>query len=147
MISAALIDAMALPPDSRLDQRVPKKLLLEQGAPTAADKRYLQDGIDEMTWVAALKPTNIGVPSMPLRRTVVVPSICINRPYASKSSLSVRSRMVVARGCTKVDTMVAAICVLKSAMHCASVRGSATAPAIWFTATTWISIKVRVSGP
>ncbi len=62
MSTAALIDALALPPDARVDQRVPKKLLLEQGAPTAADKRSLQDGIAEMTWVAALKPTNIGVP-------------------------------------------------------------------------------------
>jgi len=57
-----VIDALALPPDSRVDQRVPKKLLLEQGAPTAADKRQIQDGIEEMFWVAALKPTNIGVP-------------------------------------------------------------------------------------
>jgi hypothetical protein len=62
MSSTTLINALALPPDARLDQRVPKKLLLEQGAPTAADKRYLQDGIDEMIWIAALKPTNIGVP-------------------------------------------------------------------------------------
>ena len=29
----SLINALALPPDARLDQRVPKKLLLEQGAP------------------------------------------------------------------------------------------------------------------
>jgi len=63
MTTATLIDAMALPPDARVDQRVPKKLLLEQGAPTAADKRHLQDGIEEMVWVAALKPTNIGVPA------------------------------------------------------------------------------------
>ena len=62
MSTATLINALALPPDSRLDQRVPKKLLLEQGAPTAADKRYLQDGIEEMIWVAVLKPNIIGVP-------------------------------------------------------------------------------------
>lgn len=62
MSITTLINALALPPDARVDQRVPKKLLLEQGAPTAADKRYLQDGIEEMTWIAALKPTNIGVP-------------------------------------------------------------------------------------
>ena len=42
---------------------MPKKLLVEQGAPTAADKRQIQDGIEEMIWVAALKPTNIGVPA------------------------------------------------------------------------------------
>ena len=42
---------------------MPKKLLLEQGAPTAADKRQIQDGIDELTWVGALKPNTIGVPA------------------------------------------------------------------------------------
>ena len=60
---ALVINALSLPPDARVDQRVPKKLLLEQGAPTAADKRHIQDGIEELLWVAALKPTNIGVPS------------------------------------------------------------------------------------
>ena len=60
---APVINALALPPDARVDQRVPKKLLMEQGAPTAADKRQIQDGIEEMIWVAALKPTNIAVPA------------------------------------------------------------------------------------
>src|SRR5271165_3669041 len=63
MSLAPVIDALALPADARVDQRVPKKLLLEQGAPTAADKRQIQDGIEEMVWVAALKPTNIAVPA------------------------------------------------------------------------------------
>jgi hypothetical protein len=62
MSLAPVIDALAIPPNARVDQRVPKKLLLEQGAPTAADKRQIQDGIEEMVWVAALKPTNIAVP-------------------------------------------------------------------------------------
>ena len=62
MSIATFINALALPPDARLDQRVLKKLLLEQAAPTAADKRNLQDGIEEMIWVAVLKPTIIGVP-------------------------------------------------------------------------------------
>jgi hypothetical protein len=56
-----VINALALPADSRVDQRVPKKLLLENGAPTAADKRQISDGVEELFWVAALKPTNIGV--------------------------------------------------------------------------------------
>lgn len=63
MTVAAIIDALAIPPDARVDQRVPKKLLIEQGAPTSADKRQIQDGVEELHWVAALKPTNIGVPS------------------------------------------------------------------------------------
>jgi hypothetical protein len=63
MSVAPVIDALALPPDARVDQRVPKKLLMEQGAPTATDKRYIQEGIEELVWVAALKPTNIAVPA------------------------------------------------------------------------------------
>ena len=62
MTTPPLITALELPKEARVDQRVPKKLLVEQGAPTAADKRQIQDGIEEVIWVAALKPTNIGVP-------------------------------------------------------------------------------------
>lgn len=62
MSVSAVLDALALPAESKVEQRVPKKLLVEQGAPTAADKRQIQDGIEELMWVAALKPTNIGVP-------------------------------------------------------------------------------------
>lgn len=63
MTNARLIAALALPAEARVDQRVPKKLLLEQGAATAADKRQIQDGIEELLWVAALKPSSIGVPA------------------------------------------------------------------------------------
>lgn len=56
-----IVDALAIPPDARVDQRVPKKLLVEQGAPTAADRKAIQDGIEEINWIAALKPGNIGV--------------------------------------------------------------------------------------
>lgn len=60
---ASVIAALAIPRDAVIDQRVPKKLLVEQGAPTAADKRKIMDGIEELHWVAALKPNNIGVPA------------------------------------------------------------------------------------
>ncbi|MGA8642492.1 DUF4391 domain-containing protein [Candidatus Binatus sp.] len=60
---ADVIAALALPADTRVERRVPKKLLLEQGAPTASDKRQIQDGIEDVEWVAALKPNNIGVPA------------------------------------------------------------------------------------
>lgn len=63
MTTAELIAALDLPPASRVDQRVPKKLLLENGAPTAADKRHINEGIEELLWLAALKPTTIGVPA------------------------------------------------------------------------------------
>jgi len=62
MNSDHIIAALALPPESRVDQRVPKKLLLENGAPTAADKRQIKEGIDGLYWIAVLKPTTIGVP-------------------------------------------------------------------------------------
>ena len=58
----AVIDALGLPPEARVDARVPKKLLVEQGAPTTADKRAIQDGIDELQWLAACKSATIGVP-------------------------------------------------------------------------------------
>lgn len=62
-IASSVIEALALPAQSRVDQRVPKKLFLEQGAPTSTDKRALQDGIEEVFWIAALKPDTIAVPS------------------------------------------------------------------------------------
>lgn len=58
---ADLIAALCLPPAVLLNQRVPKRLLAENGAPTAADRKLLQDHIEEISWVAALKPANVGV--------------------------------------------------------------------------------------
>lgn len=63
MNSTDILAALDLPLISRVDQRVPKKLLLENGAPTTADKRYINEGIEELLWLAALKPTTIGVPA------------------------------------------------------------------------------------
>ena len=63
MTAATVVNALALPADARVGQRVPKKLLVENGAPTAADKRQLNNGIEELLWVAALKPANLGVPA------------------------------------------------------------------------------------
>ena len=57
-----VIAALDLPASARLDRRVAKKLLLENGAPTAADRKAINDGVDELKWIAALKPTTIGVP-------------------------------------------------------------------------------------
>src|SRR5215471_9089539 len=62
MVIEDIISALDLPISSRVDQRVPKKLLIENGAPTAADKRQINEGIEELLWVAALKPTTVGVP-------------------------------------------------------------------------------------
>ncbi len=57
-----LIAALELPASCRVDQRIPKKMLVENGAPTTADKRLLNDAIEEIQWIAALKPNTVGVP-------------------------------------------------------------------------------------
>ena len=62
MTSDEMFAALDLPASSTVDQRVPKKLLLEHGAPTAADKRLMNEGVEAVLWLAALKPTTIGVP-------------------------------------------------------------------------------------
>lgn len=56
------VAALELPPGARVDARVPKKLLVEQGAPTSTDKRAIQDGIEEFFWIASLKPNNCAIP-------------------------------------------------------------------------------------
>ena len=61
MNSFELIAALALPDDALVDRRVPKTLLIENGAPTAGDRRRIQEGVAEIRWLAALKPTTVGV--------------------------------------------------------------------------------------
>lgn len=61
MTGEDVIASLALPSASRVGRRVPKSLLLEHGAPTASDKRRISDGIEQIEWVAALKPTTIGI--------------------------------------------------------------------------------------
>lgn len=63
MTADEFLAALALPPQALVHQRVPKKHLLDNGAPTSTDKRLISDGIDELQWVAALKPSTIGVPA------------------------------------------------------------------------------------
>lgn len=62
MRAADILDALQLPAACLVGRRVPKKLLADEGAPTAGDKRQIQDGVEELSWIAALKPTNVGVP-------------------------------------------------------------------------------------
>jgi len=86
-----LVAALDLPSGARVNQRVPKKLLAEYGAPTPVDKRRINDGIDEVHWLAALKPTTVGVPAF--RDTIreyleiAVLSVVL-RPDASASRLA-----------------------------------------------------------
>ena len=62
MNATEFIAALCIPNSARVDQRIPKKLLLENGAPTTTDKSLLKDAIEEIQWLAALKPNTIGVP-------------------------------------------------------------------------------------
>ncbi len=62
MSAHEIIEALDLPFGAKVERRIPKKLLLESGAPTPADKRHINDGIEEFFWIAVLKPTTIGVP-------------------------------------------------------------------------------------
>lgn len=61
MTAGDLLAALGLPPEAMVDQRIPKKLLSESGAQTAADGRLIEKGIGELRWLAVLKPTTIGV--------------------------------------------------------------------------------------
>lgn len=58
----AVIQTLGLPDNCRVEKRIPKRLLLENGALTASDKRLITDAIEEIQWFAALKPNTIGVP-------------------------------------------------------------------------------------
>jgi Domain of unknown function (DUF4391) len=61
--AADVITALALPNACRVTHRITKKLLLENAAGTPFDKRLLQSEVSEIQWLAALKPSTIGVPS------------------------------------------------------------------------------------
>lgn len=63
MTAEEVLAALQLPQAAHLSQRIPKKLLVEHGAPTATDKRRINEGIEEMRWCAVLKPSTIGVPA------------------------------------------------------------------------------------
>ena len=53
--------ALALPPEACIARRVPKTLLTEHGAFAAGDRRRIREGIKELRWLAALKPTTVGI--------------------------------------------------------------------------------------
>jgi hypothetical protein len=63
MTGADVIAALDLPKSARVDRRVPKSLLAERGAATAADKRAIANDIETLAWIAALKPGTVGIPA------------------------------------------------------------------------------------
>lgn len=85
-----VFSALNLPSASHIDMRVPKKVLVEQIAPTTADKRVIQDGIDELQWRATCKPSTVGIPAFSdfAREYLEIAVIaCVFRPGARSSRL------------------------------------------------------------
>jgi hypothetical protein len=56
-----LTAALRIPAGALVGQRLPNNLLAEQASPTAGDRHQIQDGIEEIVWVAALRAIDIGV--------------------------------------------------------------------------------------
>ena len=62
MTAKDIIAALQLPEHARINQRISKKLLIENVMPKATDRQQINDGIEEIHWIAALKPANCGIP-------------------------------------------------------------------------------------
>ena len=56
-----IVNALNLPTEALVNRRVPKALLIKHGAATAAQRRLIRDQLEEIRWLAALKPTTVGV--------------------------------------------------------------------------------------
>lgn len=85
-LASLLISALGLPASCRVDQRVPKKLLAENGASTNADKRLIIDSIEEIQWLAALKTNTVGVAEYrdDVREYLEVAVLCITARHAAR---------------------------------------------------------------
>lgn len=57
----AFIRALDLPSTSLLMKRIPKIAFVRNGAPTARDRRKINEEIEGIKWIATLKPTTISV--------------------------------------------------------------------------------------
>lgn len=91
MTGQDLLEALSLPTAARIDRRIPKTMLHEHGAPTAANRRQIDEGIDQIKWVAALKPTTIGVAAFrdPTREYLEIAVLHATfRPIAKPARLS-----------------------------------------------------------
>lgn len=62
MTAKDIIAALQLPEHARINQRISKKLLIENVMPKATDRQQINDGIEEIHWIAALKPANCCIP-------------------------------------------------------------------------------------
>lgn len=55
------IEALTLPQSTMLNRRLPKALIIDNGANTAADRRLVRERVRRARWVASLKPSNTGL--------------------------------------------------------------------------------------
>lgn len=54
-------ESLAYPATSRLDRRIPKRMVMDHAELTPADKKALTEDVEKLTWKYALKPTTIAV--------------------------------------------------------------------------------------
>lgn len=52
---------MALPPAGRIDRRIPKTVLSEHGASTAAQRKLIDGTVERFDWLATLSPATVGI--------------------------------------------------------------------------------------
>ena len=75
-----------LPADALVQQRIPKKMLADNGAPTPADRRLIQEYIEEATWVAALNRQMLACLHTRTRRALIWNSPCLQSSSAARNS-------------------------------------------------------------
>lgn len=63
MRAGAVLDHLRLPAVALAGQRIPKRLLLEHGTPTAADKRLIEAHVEGLHWDAVLRPDTVAIPA------------------------------------------------------------------------------------
>ena len=114
----ALIEAFRLPPRALVAHRIPKKMLVEQGAPTAADKRLINDTVDELWWHAALKPGTIGVPasSGPDGEVIELALVSVQLKQESRDSQAQRLRQLIHRAIPYPVLLVASVSASETAV-------------------------------
>lgn len=86
-----VIAALGLPSVSRVDQRIPKRTLIDNGAPTQSDKKTINESIEDIHWLAALRPGSLGVAAFKdaVREYLEIAVLMVNcRPGAKAEKLA-----------------------------------------------------------
>ena len=61
--SQRFLEALELPVGARQSTRIAKKILADQAAANPSDRRFIEQGLDDVVWTGVLKPTTIAVPA------------------------------------------------------------------------------------